>query len=346
MFISIATILFALGLIYYRQWTKPKVAAIIGIVVFGGYGLAAFDANFFEIVKKPDNVPITLMLVMMAYFLWFSLYRAAINDERKEQGLPPLEKTESDQKVLVWPDLVYSEFMMSSFCLVFLLAWAIVFKAPLEEPANAAVSPNPAKAPWYFLGLQEMLVYFDPWLAGVILPGMIVSGLICMPYFDMNKKGNGYYTFKERGFAITTWLFGFIVLWLVLIFLGTFLRGPNWNFFGPFEQWDAHKVVALTNINLSEIIYVKWLGTKLPEFWLWREIFGLLAVGFYLTVLPVLLTVCIPMFRRMYFELGFIRYSIMMVHLIMMASLVIKMLLRWFFNLKYIVFIPEFFFNI
>ena len=68
---------------------------------------------------------------------------------------------------------------------------------------------------------------------------LIIVGLIAMPYIDFNPKGNGYYTFAERPFAITTFLFGFLILWVVLIVLGTFLRGPNWNFFGPFEFWDS-----------------------------------------------------------------------------------------------------------
>mgnify|MGYP003694414951 CR=1 FL=1 len=104
-----------------------------------------------------------------------------------------------------------------------------------------------------------MLVYFDPWLAGVVLPGLIIVGLICIPYVDKNPKGNGYYTFNERKAEITIFLFGFVVLWCSLIVLGTFLRGPNWNFFGPFEFWDIHKLAALTNVNLSEYIWVRVL---------------------------------------------------------------------------------------
>ena len=71
-------------------------------------------------------------------------------------------------------------------CTAFLIAWAILFKAPLEDPANSGVTPAIAKAPWYFLGLQEMLVYYDPWIAGVVLPGMIVGGLIAIPYILLN----------------------------------------------------------------------------------------------------------------------------------------------------------------
>src|SRR5205807_1132453 len=84
------------------------------------------------------------------------------------------------------------------------------------------VAPNPSKAPWYFLGLQEMLVYFDPWMAGVVLPSMIIVGLMAIPYIDTNKAGNGYFTFNERKFAWITFQYGFVVLWVVLILLGTF----------------------------------------------------------------------------------------------------------------------------
>src|SRR4029077_3530968 len=131
------------------------------------------------------------------------------------------------------------------------------------------------------LGLQEMLVYFDPWLAGVVLPGLIIAGLIAIPYGDTNPKGNGYFPFKEPQAGITIFLFGFAVLWSSLIVLGTFLRGPNWNFFGPFEFWDIHKLAAMTNVNLAEYFWVRLLHTGLPSFWLTREIVGILFVIFY-----------------------------------------------------------------
>ncbi len=105
--------------------------------------------------------------------------------------------------MLVWPDLVYTELIAMVVCTLILVVWAVVLKAPLEQPASSARIPNPSKAPWYFLGLQEMLVYFDPWMAGVVLPTMIIVGLIAMPYIDFNQKGNGYFTFAQRKFAVT-----------------------------------------------------------------------------------------------------------------------------------------------
>jgi hypothetical protein len=244
----------------------------------------------------------------------------------------------------VWPDLVYTELISLILCSVVLIVWSILLEAPLEQPANRAATPNPSKAPWYFLGLQEMLVYFDPWLAGVVLPGLIIVGLMAIPYIDTNPKGNGYYTFNERKAEITLFLFGFVILWSSLIILGTFLRGPNWNFFGPFEYWDIHKLEALVNVNLSEYIWVRLLGTGLPANWFVREIFGIILTLAYVFVLPVVLARTV--FKAYYEKMGPARYYVGALLFLSMMSLPIKMLLRWLFDLKYLVAIPEFFFNI
>ena len=189
-----------------------------------------------------------------------------------------------------------------------------------------------------------MLVYFDPWLAGVVFPGLIIVGLMGIPYIDTNPKGNGYYTLKERKWEITTFLFGFLILWILLVILGTFLRGPNWNFFGPYEFWDIHKLEALVNVNLSEYIWVKGLHMGLPTNPLIREMFGFILILAYFLTIPAIMAK--KWFNNFYNMLGPIRYHVMMFLLLSMAALPIKMLLRWLFNLKYIVGIPEYFFNI
>jgi len=306
--------------------------------------LALLDPNFFIQASKPDNIPIWLMSYGLGLVTWVSFRRAALNDELMEKGEPNLEKQESDKKVYTWPDLVYSELICIVLSTAFLIVWAIVFKAPLEQPANLGVTPNPAKAPWYFLGLQEMLVYFDPWIAGVVLPVLIIVGLVGLPYFDVNPKGNGYYTLKERYYAIWIFGFGFIVLWIALIFLGTFLRGPSWNPFGPFEYWDKHKVLVLNNVNLSELIWVKLLNTGLPENIIIREFVGIIITLVYLCAVPVVLAK--GKLKEVYTQLGFVRYNIVIILALVMLSLPVKMYLRWLFNLKYIVAIPEYMFNI
>src|SRR6266853_2649450 len=329
-------------------WQREKIASnTVGYAVLGVLGLffvfGTFDPNFRLIVTKPDNVPIVGLIFLLVFFVWYSIREGVLNDRRIAAGQGPIEKVESD-RVWVWPDLVYTELISLIVCSVVLIVWSIFLKAPLEQPANPSATPNPSKAPWYFLGLQEMLVYFDPWLAGVVLPGLIIVGLICIPYVDKNPKGNGYFTFKERSAEITIFLFGFAVLWSSLIVLGTFLRGPNWNFFGPFEFWDIHKLEALTSVDLSEYIWVRAFRMGLPQFWLVRELFGILLVLFYVFALPVILAK--GLFKAYFQKMGAARYYVGVFLFLSMMSLPIKMLLRWSFNLKYIVGIPEFFFNI
>jgi hypothetical protein len=329
-------------------WKRNALASnAIGYGLLGLLGLffvfGVFDPNFRLIVTKPDNVPIVGLIFLLVFFTWYSMREAVLNDRRIDEGKGPIEKEEAD-RVWVWPDLVYTEMISLIVCSIVLIVWSILLKAPLEQPANPANTPNPSKAPWYFLGLQEMLVYFDPWLAGVVLPSLIIVGLICIPYIDKNPKGNGYYTFNERKAEVTIFLFGFVILWISLIVLGTFLRGPNWNFFGPFEFWDIHKLAALTNVNLSEYIWVRGLRTALPTNWLIREIFGILLVLVYVLALPIILAKSV--FKRYYDKLGPARYYVTVFLFLMMMSLPAKMLARWIFNLKYIVAIPEIFFNI
>ena len=337
--LPVLAIAFVLMLVTYRTWTRPAVFVVLaGIFCLVYFGSMAIDENYLKILRKPDNVPITMMLLGTGFFIWLALRQAAINDERVEKGEPLIEGGRDD-KVLVWPDLVYSELICIVLASVALIVWSIVLRAPLEAPANPAGPPNPSKAPWYFLGLQEMLVYYDPWMAGVILPGLIVSGLIAMPYMDMNPKGNGYYTLKDRKFAVGIWLFGFLILWVVLIVFGTFLRGPNWNFFGPYEAWNAAIQVPLTNINLSDYFWTFGLGQPLPENMFVREFLGIAFIAAWALILPVALG--FVGLRKMRIQLGWIRFVIMSVHLVVMALLPLKMVLRWLFTLKYFIYLPE-----
>jgi hypothetical protein len=352
---SVGTTLVLVVLFVFRSWfVKPTVAWTIWNLMLLFLGLSMPDPNFYAIVAKPDNVPIVALVFLLAFFTWLATYRAVENDRRREEGLPPVEKLDNE-KVLVWPDLVYTEMICMIALSAVLIFWAIWLQAPLEEPASSAKTPNPSKAPWYFLGLQEMLVYYDPWMAGVVLPSLIIVGLMAIPYIDFNRGGNGYYTIKERPFAYITFQLGFLELWVTLIVLGTLLRGPNWNFFGPYEHWDAHKVEALVNIYLSDVFWHDLLNMSSPKappdaawyttigYILLREAPGILLVLGYFIALPPLMAVTV--FRGFYQRMGFIRYMVMANLLLFMLSLPIKMVLRWIFNLKYLITIPEYFLN-
>lgn len=276
--------------------------------------------QFLEIISKPDNIPIVLLLVSVIFFSWLAWTKAQRND-----ALPvPVEAT-LDDKVQVWPYLVRVEFLATIAVMAVLVLWSVFLDAPLEEPANRALTPNPSKAPWYFLGLQELLVYFDPWIAGVILPTLIIVGLMAIPYVDINEKGNGYYTFKDRKFSILVFAFGFIVLWVALIVLGTFMRGPGWNFFLPWEKWDPHYVAVLTNVDLSEYFGI---STRLPDNTLnpIAMIFGAVIVIGYFTLGPLYW-----IWKRnteLMQKLGLVRYAIISFLLLSMGGVLVKIILR------------------
>lgn len=276
--------------------------------------------QFLEILSKPDNLPIVALLGSVIFFSWLYWVKARKNDM---QEIP--EEAKMNDKVQVWPYLVRTEFLMTIAIMAVLVIWSVFLDAPLEESANRALTPNPSKAPWYFLGLQEMLVYFDPWIAGVVLPTLIIIGLMVIPYVDINPKGNGYYTFKERKFAVLTYGFGFLILWVFLIFIGTFMRGPGWNFFWPGETWDPHYVAVLTNVDLSEYFGI---ATRLPDNTInpVAFIFGAVCVfGFYSLAGVYWMKKRNDEFMK---KLGFLRYSIVSFLFLSMMGLVIKIFLR------------------
>jgi hypothetical protein len=196
---------------------------------------------------------------------------------------------------------------------------------------------NPAKAPWYFLGLQEMLVYFDPWMAGVVMPTLIIVGLMAIPYIDTNPLGSGYYTWKQRRFAIGTFCFGFLVLWISMIVIGTFIRGPGWMWFWPGQTWDPSRVVYEVNRDLPDIFYI----TSMPG----KVIFGALAVGAYLAAsgwgIHKLITLT-EFTRKIYQRMNLVQYVTMQTFLILMLSLPIKIVLRLLFRIKYVWVTPWF----
>jgi len=242
----------------------------------------------------------------------------------------------SEDELQTWPYLLRKEFLAAIIVMIGLMIWSIALDAPLEEPSDPSLTPNPAKAPWYFLGLQEMLVYFDPWIAGVVFPSLIVMGLMVIPYVDMNPKGNGYYTFKERKFAILTFCFGFHVLWILLIIVGVFMRGPGWLWFWPWKEWDSHRIVADTNYDLTQFIGID--SKSLLGFIIGG---GLVSIYFFLGIaVPYLLMKMknSPILEK----LGIIRYSIVAFLFLSMLGLPIKMVLKLVFHLKYIWVTPWF----
>ncbi len=134
-------------------------------------------------------------------------------------------------KVHTWPHLIVVEFGAALFCLGFLTFFSIWSNAPLLELANVNQTPNPSKAPWYFLGLQELLTMFHPMVAGVTIPGIGLIVLTMVPYIDKNPSNKP----EDRKFAVSMFTV-FMMFWAVLVIIGSFFRGPGFNFVFPWND--------------------------------------------------------------------------------------------------------------
>lgn len=139
-------------------------------------------------------------------------------------------KAMPQDKVHVWPHLLVIEFAAALFITAFTLIFSIFVNAPLLELANFNETPNPSKAPWYFLGLQELLTMFHPMVAGVTIPGIGLFVLILAPYIDKNPSNKP----EDRKFAVSLMTIH-LMFWAVLTMIGSFFRGPGFNFVFPWE---------------------------------------------------------------------------------------------------------------
>ena len=330
-------------------WKRERIASnavgygLLGLLaVFFLFG--AFDPNFRLIMTKPDNVPIVGLIFLLVFFTWYSMREAVLNDRRIAAGQGPIEKAESD-RVWVWPDLVYTELISLILCSVVLIVWSIVLKAPLEQPANRSVTPNPSKAPWYFLGLQEMLVYFDPWLAGVVLPGLIIVGLIAIPYIDKQPEGQRLlhvHRAQGRDHALPVRLRHPVVVAhrarhvparaeLELLRAVRVLGPPQARGAGQRQPVRIHLDAALPDRAADQLVRAGDLRHPARAGLRVRAAGG---AGEDRVQARTTRSWAAP------------RFYVGAFLFLMMMSLPIKMLLRWIFNLKYIVAITEFFFNI
>ncbi len=312
--------------------------------------------QLWTIVSTPDNVPIVALIPLVIFFTWLGLRQAKANDGLVEQleDDPQLAKTHHRKalpwrpgwarELHVWPYLVRIEFLAAVIVTVILFVWSITLNAPLEEPANPNLTMNPSKAPWYFLGLQEMLVYFDPWIAGVVMPSLIMIGLMVFPYVDSNPLGNGYYTIKQRKFALGMFGIGWLT-WILLIIIGTFIRGPGWVWFWPGQRWDHNVVVNDRNVDLHD-----WFAQKLGLSFLsanpFKFIFGMVVVGIFFLLCGLFLH---WLMNRNEFERKILARTSLLQYLTfqffaitVLFALPAKLILRLAMNIKYVWVTPWF----
>jgi menaquinol-cytochrome c reductase cytochrome b/c subunit len=140
-------------------------------------------------------------------------------------------RAQPTDKVHTWPHLLVVEFVAALVVTAFLLVFSAFVNAPLLTLANFNLTPNPSKAPWYFLGLQELLTMFHPMVAGVTIPGIGIFALILAPYIDRNPSNKP----EDRKFAISL-MTVHLMFWAVLVIIGSFFRGPGFNFVFPWNE--------------------------------------------------------------------------------------------------------------
>ena len=251
----------------------------------------------------------------------------AIDDSQGERLTQELPKNRTEGvntqdpplKLPVYPGFIFKEFLAALACLL-VLAWlGLVINAPLDVPADPDFTPNPAKAPWYFLGFQEMLGYFDPWLAGVVIPVIIIAGLILVPLLDTDPRNEGYYSFRRRIWAALPFTVGLFFL-AVLTAMAAWFRGSNWDWYWPWQDWSMARPARANFRSLPN-----WLG--------WSSI------GIYY-IMGMLLP--FTLWRSRFEKWGRVRCTVYFFLVLTMGAVVIKVLLRLLLNVRYIVQTPWF----
>jgi quinol-cytochrome oxidoreductase complex cytochrome b subunit len=153
------------------------------------------------------------------------------------RGTTPQVGRDPDDEVFAWPHLIFRELLLFLLVVAFVLFLAVFWNAPLEELANPIHPPNPAKAPWYFLGLQELVSYSAFW-GGVVVPALLVTALALLPYLDRRREGVGRWFARERRVANTVFSICLVIA-IALTIVGTMFRGPNWGWVVPWRTPPA-----------------------------------------------------------------------------------------------------------
>lgn len=254
------------------------------------------------------------VIVRMSEKEWEYVKNINVKGEYRE-GFETLTPKEQDYTVKHLRDSVGIEFLAGLIFTFIIMVWSLFMDAPLKELANPADTPIDERAPWYFIGLQELLIFFDPWLAGVILPSILLVGLMLVPFIDPNKEtGIGRYTFRDRPVAVSVFGFGF-AMWYILIIIGQFFRGPARMFYLPWED-----KTVLKELPLIEMVNFPFAG----------------GIVFFILYFGALMVAPQVIFKNFYKSLGVARYYIFMSLFSIMLLIPIKIFLRYAFDVKYI----------
>jgi len=250
----------------------------------------------------------------------YGTIKQSMHSETTSQNKKNLSTGEEKKELAAsFPHLVFIELLAIMAVMIFFILLSIYFNAPLEEIANPSETPNPAKAPWYFVGFQELLTYFDPWIGGVVIPLLIISGLMIIPFLSMSRAKMRFGRSRYQKLGVSIFTTG-LVLWFMLIVIGQFFRGPSWHIYWPWESWGVEKA---SQENL-------W-SFSLP-----------VGVVFLTAYFSLILTLPALKWRDFYWRLGTARYAVFMVFMALFAGIILKIILRLVFEVKYILATPWF----
>lgn len=195
----------------------------------------------------------------------------------KKEAAIAIER-EPDDTVPSWPNLVVVEFIVAMGVIIFVFVLSAILNAPLEEIADPNMTPNPSKAPWYFLNLQELLLHMHPALAGVIVPGLVLLALILLPYIERSPSPVGVLFDSAKGLKITVFSAIYTMVWLVFLILFDEYVGVRASLIGRLPSFVIEigiplLVIAILAVGLYAIIKLRWKATS-------REVALALFTGF------------------------------------------------------------------
>lgn len=216
----------------------PVLGPRLRFILLGGETVGS-DALLRFYTLHVIAVPAVTALIIN-YHIWRVIKDGGLahpSENRGADGETIEQPQRSDSVVTTFPQVVYLELLVFLVLMTGLMAASLLFNAPLEEEANPLTPSNPSKAPWYFLGLQELVGYSALW-GGVGVPTVLMIYLLVLPYVDRRPVGIGVWFARERMVMIGVWTLILIGI-LVTTALGIYFRGPNWNFYWPWENWPG-----------------------------------------------------------------------------------------------------------
>jgi hypothetical protein len=282
------------------------------------------------LAREPDAVALLLLLVLLGGALLAALLFARAADRaRVRPARGPGEPPEERALVSTWPHLLRLELLAALAALLLVTWWALLVDLPIPGPADPRTTPRLAKAPWFFLGVQEMLHSFDAWLGAGVLPLVMIVGLAALPYLDRRRE-TGYSLRDPVPLLVTALL---LLLWIAPALVGLFGRGEGWVLEAPWSPPRPDEPVAPAPLELADL-----LGVPPP---LGRALGAVLAFGPFAALLGAW-----PLLRRRRAawaaRVGLGRYLVSGALLVSMAGLLLKVFLRVVLDLRYLLVTPWF----